>query len=221
MAGDDAESVVDNAVAAGPIQRPDTQPDPAAKVDSLGRSMANKRGRKPGVSYLPGATPAAKTKVTPMDAQLSDENVGKAIAGIFALASLPLGSHWKLFAPEQKELGECFGPFARMVGPEAFGQWLTGLTIMPVAINIVAPRLAIQRMIYKKDIPIEAARPTLLMIKAGMEAEKVIDIERQVTDSKDYLKATVAAGAEAAAQARIQEIKANNAAAEAPPVAKP
>lgn len=202
---DAMQRAVDAAAASSPVQKPETAVDPALHLDSLGRSMVKKRGRPKGSVNAPKE--AKPVKGTPEAEMLTDANVGKAIAGIFAIISLPLGGHWRLFKPEERELGECFGPFARIVGPEAFGHWLTGLTIMPVAINIIAPRLAVQQMIIKKVLPKADARPAILQMKAMMAAEGVIDIERQIAESKEYLQTMVAAAADSVVDNRINEIK--------------
>lgn len=201
------EAKVARAVDALPVPRPDTQPDPNAKVDSLGRSMANKRGRKPGVKYASNGT----TKSAPAAQQeqgLSDEMVGKALAGIFSLGSLAMGPHWRLMKQEEEEMGRTFGPFARILGPEAFGLWLVGLSALPTAVGIIAPRFAVEGLIAKKQFARPDGRRALLMFKASMVAEGMIDIDRQVKESEDYLKELVKAGASAVA---INENKVNNA----------
>lgn len=201
----DDETIVDNATSEAPVTKPETAVDPAAKVDSLGRSMANKRGRKPGVQYAPVAPGAKPNKAASIVEPLSDENVGKAIAGLFSLISLPLGAHWRLFPQEEGELGRCLGPFARIIGPEAFGHWLTGLTIMPVAMSIIGPRIAIQQAIYKGRVKKDDARPALVNFKAMMAAESVLDMERQVKDAKQYLEQMTKATAEAHLKAATAE----------------
>lgn len=198
------------------IPRPDIPPPP---VDSLGRSMAKKRGRKPGTQ---GANPpdAAKqlqkeiNKRLPSGAAMSDENVGKALAGAFAAIALFRGGHWRLFAQEERELGSCFGPLARLHGPEELAKWVTILMTIPVATAVLMPRIGVERMIMKGEIEKGEGRVTILRIRALMQAESMLDAEQQKKEAAklekeaaDYLQAQQEVGRSVANDLNGEKVK--------------
>lgn len=195
------------------VARPDIPPP---RVDSLGRSMAKKRGRPPGSVNKANASATTEqlkaeiAKRLPTNAILSDENVGKALAGAFAAIGLFRGGHWRLFAHEEKELGEAFGPLARLHGPEELTKWVTALMMIPVVSGILMPRVAVERMIMQGDIKKEEARSTLLQIHAFTEAEKQFSVQKAAADAKqaaDYLRAQATVGATVAEQFKTEEEK--------------
>ena len=205
-----------DAVEFSPVTRPDT---PEPKLDALGRSNEKKRGRAPlprdeqGRAIHPDGTVAKRrtpktAQVIPEDdKRLTDEFVGKALSGAFALVSVPLGPHWKLFTPEQRELAEAIGPLARLYGSEEMAKWISVLMIAPVVVNIVMPRLAVQHMIAAGEVEKRKSRGTILRLKAFMEAESVLDIATQVAESKEYLQSVVRESVVAVAGAKVEEIK--------------
>lgn len=218
------ESIKANAIDDAPIARPDVAEPPAKKVDSLGRPMDKPRGRKPlprneaGQIIHPDGTLGAAKKTTPgakavkavaAMAELSDENVGKAFSGVFALASLPLGNHWRLFGEEEKELGEVYGPLFRMLGPEEAAKVMkvfAFLAVAPATVTVIMPRLVVQKMIIDGAVDKKLSRPTLLEIKSFMAAEKELNIEAQVQESAAILRGTVRNAAEIAAKAKAAEV---------------
>lgn len=189
------------------VARPDI---PAPKVDALGRSMANKRGRKPGPQAPKDTSKQVQTEVSkrlPPGTILSDENVGRAISGAFSAIGLFRGGHWRLFQPEEKKYGECFGPLARLYGPEELGKWITALLVVPVVAETLGPRLAVERMILNGDIKKEQGRLTLLQIAAMTEAEKHLNVEQQAKEGIEYLKAQASVGVQVAHEMKKAEIE--------------
>ncbi len=198
------------------VARPDIA---APAVDSLGRSMANKRGRKPGpqAPRAEGATQKQTLskelgKRLPQNVQdMSDAVVGEAIAGAFAAIGLAAGPHWRLFESEKVKLGETFGPIARLFGTDALAQAILVMMCIPVTAEVMAPRLAIQGMIRRGEMKKEEARSTLLNIKGMMQAEKSLNIEEQALESeamgREFLRAQVKAGMDGAAQVKAEQLK--------------
>lgn len=181
------------------IEGTPARPDIAAPMlDSLGRSMANKRGRKPG-PQAPRDTAQVLTKELkarmPEHGSMSDDAVGKAIAGAFGAIGIFGGPHWRLLPTEQMEYGLTFGPLARMFGPEKLAQWIMVLMALPLVTSTVMPRVAIQSMIQKGELVKAEGRKTLIHIKTMMYAENSLDIEKQVlegaAEASSYLRAQV------------------------------
>ncbi len=176
------------------VGRPDIPPP---KRDSMGRSMAKRRGKAPlprdeAGNIIRDSTSQLKTELKhrlPKDLALSDANVGKALAGAFAAIGLFRGGHWRLFAQEEAQLGECFGPLARIYGPEELGKWVTVLMTVPVVTGILMPRIAVERMVIGGTVDKAAARSMLLQVSAFTEAEKSFNMEREVKEAQAYLKA--------------------------------
>lgn len=191
------------------VARPDT---PAPRVDSLGRSMEKKRGRKPGPQGPRNVNTAAALKTElgrrlPKDAaSLTDEMVGVAISGALAAIGLVAGPHWRALPSETRDLGEAFGPLARVYGSEELAKWITVLLVIPTVVTIVAPRIAIQSMIAKKEMPKEEGRSALLRIKAMMAAEEDLNIDHQAQEAKAYVQEQVNVGLRVAAQVKAQQI---------------
>ena len=185
-----------------PVPRPDIQSD-----------APKKRGRKPlprdaaGNIIHPDGTVGSKprTAVARVAAPvITDDEAGKAIQGAFMLASVPLGPHWRLFPQEQTELGKCFGPLFRRY-PDKVGDYLTALMIAPTAVAVVMPRLVVSKMRAAGDIEKGQERITVLRIVSMLEAEKHLNIAREVRESEDFLRATVAGAAVANAEASKKE----------------
>lgn len=143
----------------------------------------------------------------PQNMLMTDANVGKALAGAFAAIGLFRGPHWRLFSQEESELGECFGPLARLYGPEQLAIWVTVLMTVPVVTAILMPRIGVERMIMQGDIKRQEARVTLLQIRALSEAEKTMNIEQQVRESEAYLRAQVGVGMAVGVDMKQAEIK--------------
>lgn len=200
-------------VESGVPPRPDI---PAPPTDSMGRSMANKRGRKPGPQGPRNADvgqtlKSELTKRLPTDgALMTDENVGKALSGAFSVIGIVGGPHWRLMKKEQDELGELYGPLARMFGPEELAKWIMALMVLPGTTAIIMPRLAIQSMIQKGEIEKEHARVSLIQCKGMMAAEANLDIEAQVLEQaavgNQYLRAQVSAAQTATAEMKAQQV---------------
>lgn len=191
------------------VARPDIQP-PEKK----------KRGRKPlprdangNIIRDPAEQRAAiekevKKRLPTTLEMMSDENVGKAIAGAFAAIGLFRGPHWRLFPQEASELGEIFGPLARLMGGEEFAKWIAAFTALPVVIGVLAPRIAVERAVIADPEKKPAGRIMLLQIKGMMEAEKTLNLEQQVKEAKAFQTAVVNSGVEAAVEMRAKEEKA-------------
>lgn len=204
------------------VARPDIA---APRLDSLGRSMANKRGRKPanaGASTVNagqtlshgGMAESGKRLAKELKSRLptdiksvSDEMVGEAIAGAFAAIGLVAGPHWRLFTEEKVGLGEAFGPLARLYGPDELAKYITVLMTVPIVATVMAPRVAIQGMIARKEVPKGEGRSLLLQIKGMMAAEETLNIEQQAIESAAMLKATVNAGMQANADMKVADLK--------------
>lgn len=206
-----------------PPAMPDTPPRPdipEVRYDSIGRPMdPNKpRGRKPGSQNKAAQANASPTlsgelkKRLPEGSILSDENVGKAIAGAFGAIGIFGGPHWRLMKLEQDEYGTVFGPLARMYGPDELAKWITILMALPVVTSTVMPRLAIQNMIHKKELDKERGRVALIQIKAMMAAEEGFNIEAQIQEEaankKDFFVKHVNAAHEATAQVKAEQVSA-------------
>lgn len=193
------------------VARPDIAPP---KVDSLGRSMVNKRGRKPGPQGPRGeklntqsALAGELGKRLPTDSKmLSDAMVGEAISGAFSAIGIFGGPHWRLFPQESAKFGEVFGPLARLYGAEELAKWITILMCLPVCTEVLGPRIAISSMIAKKELPKEEGRKFLLHIKGMMAAEKDLDIDMQAKESAAYLRAQVATGMSVAADMSVEQM---------------
>lgn len=168
--------------------------------DSLGRSMVNKRGKKPGAGSA--AKPQGQTGVTqaqlknelakrlPKDPKdLTDKAVGDAINGAFSAIGLFAGPHWRLFSDERESYGEVFGPLARLYGQEALVKWMTILMAIPVVTATIGPRVAVQTMIHRKEIEKKDGRKWMIRMKAMMAAESELDLNRMVNEDKAILTA--------------------------------
>ena len=187
------------AIPDAPVARPDIQPD-----------APKKRGRKPlprdaaGNIIRDGSSKVSTAKAKQPEAALSDADAGKAIQGAFMLASVPLGPHWRLFPQEQEEMGRCFGPIFRRY-PDKVGDIMAALMIAPTAVAVVMPRIVVSKMKHSGAIQQGEERRTVLQIVAMLEAEKHLDVAREVRDSADYLRSTVTASAHAAGEAAKTE----------------
>lgn len=202
------------------------------RVDSLGRSLDKPRGRRPGPQG-PRAAPkeelqakltAELSKRMPEGQILSDENVGKAIAGAFGAIGIFGGPHWRLMLQEETKWGMAFGPLARIYGPEDLAKWIMVLMVLPVITETLGPRIAIQQMVYRGELPKNEARKALLQIKAMMAAEEGLNIEQQIAEQQEsataYMRAQVKAAHDATAELKAQETAAaTNGAAPAQSVA--
>lgn len=137
---------------------------------------------------------------------LTDDNVGQAIAGAFGAIGLFGGPHWRLFPDETKRYGEVFGPMARLYGPENLAKWITILMCLPLLTETLGPRIAISTLIAKKEIKKEEGRSYLLNIRAMMAAEQDLDITTQAKEGAAYLRAQVDVGLNAAAAAKVEQL---------------
>jgi hypothetical protein len=147
-----------------------------------------------------------KNRLPTAIAEMTDEHVGEAISGAFSAIGLLAGPHWRLFPQEKAQLGETFGPLARLYGPEELAKWITILMCIPVVATVTAPRIAIQTMIARKEMKKEEGRSALLQIKGMMAAESHLEFEHQAIESAEYLKSQIRAGMETAADLRVQQI---------------
>lgn len=192
-----------NTDAPPPVQGTNVAPEDIPR-DSLGRSMANKRGRKPGpqaprASGTPAQANQLKKELSkrlPSDPkELTDEAVGQAFAGAFAACGLVSGAtHWRLFADERQGYGEVFGPLARLYGKESLVKWITALTAIPLLASTIGPRVAIQGMIQKGEVKKTEARVMLLNVRAMMAAEEQLDINKMAREQEAQTVATANAG---------------------------
>jgi len=139
--------------------------------------------------------------------QMSDETVGVAISGAFAALGIFAGPHWRLFPQETRQYGETFGPLARLYGSEELAKWITILMCIPIIAQTVAPRVAIQQMVYKGECKKEEARSLLLNIKGMMAAEETLDADHQAKEGEAFLRAQVNAGMNAGADMKVQQIQ--------------
>lgn len=191
-----------------PVPRPDiAAPEP------------RKRGRKPlprdaagNIIRDPAQVQAKLSKELgkrmPNPSVESDEAVGKAIAGAFGAVGLFAGPHWRLFPQEEQEYGKVFGPFVRLFGNEELAKLIMVLTALPVIVETVAPRIAIQRAIANGVIEKDKGRMHLLSMKGMIAAEKDLDIERQIAEARALQKEIVKNGAEIRQQQAAEEAKA-------------
>ncbi len=199
------------------VARPDIAKPP---TDSLGRSMANKRGRKPGPQGPRNASSgnAGNANVSPMARELgkrlpadisamSDEKIGEAIAGAYAAIGLAAGPHWRLFAQEKARMGEVFGPIARVFGTEELAKYLLVAVAFPTVAEITAPRMAIQSMIRKGDIDKEEGRSVLLRIKGMQAAEAKLSFDQDTAEGEAFLNAEIKAGRDTAADMKRAEME--------------
>lgn len=216
VSADDIESAVNQAE----TQQPIVDSVIAAPAVTSQAPVEKKRGRKAyprtpdGRIIRPDGSTGPKTRTsgkTPtVDEQAwTDEEVGKVLQGVFMGTGLALGSHWRLFSAEQRELGECFGPLFRRY-PDAVPDWVKLLSLAPTVVAIVGPRLIVQQMLMKKEIPKAEARTMLLKAVSMMEAEKQLDIARTLEAEKQWLESKVKATALAS---RMMELDPNMAAA--------
>lgn len=194
------------AIPDSPVPRPDIQPGTPKKRGrkAYPRDAAGNIIRPDGTIGSKARTPSAIAKQ--MNESISDADAGKAIQGAFMLASVPLGPHWRLFPQEESEMGRCFGPIFRRY-PEQVGDIITAMMIAPTAVAIVMPRLVVQKMKAAGQIEKGDERPTLLRIVAMLEAEKHLDVAREVRDSADYLKSTISGAVQASGEAAKAEVK--------------
>lgn len=154
-----------------------------------------RRGRKPmprdaqgNIIRDPAEQAAVKLKQElgkrlPGGEVMTDANVGKAISGALAAIGIFRGPHWRAFPQEERELGETFGPLARMYGPTELAKWITLLMAVPVVTSIVMPRVAVEQQIMTGGLPKEKGRVMLLQLKALMESEKTLNVEAGVRDA--------------------------------------
>ena len=192
----------------GEAEKPDIEPT-AQAVQSV--EGPKKRGRKPlprdanGNIIRDGSAPATATvrHAKPQSPAITNEESGRAIQGAFMLASVGLGPHWRLFPQEQKDMGDCFGPLFRKY-PDKIGDVLGMLMIAPTVVGVMMPRIMINKMRFDGDIEKGNERAALLNIVSYMEAEKHLNIEQQVKEANDFLRAKVA-GAQQAAVAQHEK----------------
>ncbi len=199
---------------------------PDVPRDSLGRSLVNPRGRPKGSAQRGGRKPAAAAAGTSTDALreelrkrlpdadpalLSDEKVGKAIAGAFAAIGIFGGNHWRLLKSEEAEYAAAFGPLARLYGPENLAQWISVLMILPLLTSTIIPRLAINSMVKKDEIKPENARVSLLQIKTMMYAENSLNLEADALEGaeegKRYLRQKAKMAIDAAAELKSRQMQ--------------
>lgn len=170
--------------------------------DSLGRSMLNKRGKKPGQGAAQKAQGGGAAQATtaqlktelgkrmPKDPKdLTDKAVGEAINGAFSAIGLFAGPHWRLFSDEREQYGEVFGPLARLYGQEALVKWMTILMAVPVVTATIGPRVAVQQMIHKKQIDKKDGRAWMIRMKAMVAVESELDLDRMVKEDKAIMNA--------------------------------
>ncbi len=182
------------------VPRPDIAP-PAKKRRGRAPLPRDKHGN---IIRNPEEQAAIKLKTElgkrlPVGAEMmTDANVGKALAGAFATIGVFRGPHWRLFQSEETELGAIFGPLARLAGADAAAQlakWITMLMAIPVVTAVVMPRVAVERQVLSGDLPREQGRVLLLQLKALMEAEKSLNINKGVQEAQALQEAQANAAA--------------------------
>lgn len=206
-------------IEAAPVAAPEGVPLTATgTVESNG---PKKRGRKPyprdangniirpdgSVSKPSGAVRHVPAKQTE-DSIATDENIGEAIGAAFALVSIPLGPHWRLFLQEKHKAGQVLGPLVRLYGEDAVLKKVIPIIMtIPVATDLIMPRIAVQRMIMsvegkeREDMKAQA-RAMLLRVKAYAAAEGMLDIDDQTKEALEYEKQVVQQGIDMAKEQR-------------------
>lgn len=177
-----------------PVAQPQVQsqePQPKKRGRRAYPRDADGRIIRPDGSVGP-RTGAARKSTAKEEETWTDEESGKVIQGAFMAAGMvpAMGRHWKLFPHEQREMGECFGPIFRRY-PEYVPQFVKLLIVAPTVVGIVGPRLAIQQMVWKKEIEADQSRAILLKMLSFMEAEKHLDLKKQMEESAEWLKSQV------------------------------
>lgn len=177
------------------IEKPAIEPTPQA----VEATEPKKRGRKPLPRDANGniirdsvatASGAPTRHAKPVVQSVTDEEAGKAIQGAFMLASVGLGSHFRLFPQEQADMGQCFGPLFRKY-PDKIGDTLSLLMIAPTVVGVMMPRIMVSKMIAAGEVKREEARSTVLTMVSFMEAEKQLNVAETVKEANDYFKAKV------------------------------
>ncbi len=193
------------------VPRPDIAPPPKAKRGRkpLPRDDSGNIVRDPELAKAAKLSGELKRRLPGQPELLTDEKVGKAIAGAFGVLGLFRGPHWRLFPQEEAEYGAIFGPLARLYGPEELGRVITLLTCLPVIATTLGPRIAIERGIMTGKLEKKDGRIHLLALRGMMEAEKQLDLAKQVKEAAAFQRVIVQNGIEMQVDNSAKEEKAD------------